>query len=184
MEALSSIKPSSKVFIDGSNVFYTQKKLGWSIDWVKFKDHLTPTRDVLELRYYTGLKNGDEAMTAYLKYLKAIGFTCLTKPLKQIRVDQNTLKANPSTGFIYKANFDVEIAVDISLDKSEANEIILFSGDSDFKYLVDQLKGRNQKVTVVASKKTISWELKLSANEIIYLEDIKDKIIRINKTRR
>ncbi len=27
----------AKVYIDGANVFYTQKKMGWSLDWLKMK---------------------------------------------------------------------------------------------------------------------------------------------------
>jgi len=28
-------KPKAKTYIDGANIFYTQKKLGWSLDWQK-----------------------------------------------------------------------------------------------------------------------------------------------------
>lgn len=32
------MNPKVKIYIDGANVFYTQKKLGWSVDWKKIKD--------------------------------------------------------------------------------------------------------------------------------------------------
>lgn len=172
-------KTKAKVFIDGSNIFYTQKKLGWSLDWSKIKKYLEQEKEILEFRYYTGLKDGDEKMRSYLRYLDAIGFNTQTKPLKKIKVtpDESAFLTS-KTGFIYKANFDVEITADILLDKSEVKEIILFSGDSDFKYLVEKLKSRGQKVIIVASKKTLSWELKLAVSDIMYLEDLKEKIIR------
>ncbi|MCX6722792.1 MAG: NYN domain-containing protein [Candidatus Staskawiczbacteria bacterium] len=80
--------------------------------------------------------------------------------------------------FIYKANFDVEITADILLDKFKVDEIILFSGDSDFVYLIGKMKDSGVKVSVYSSKKTISWELKISGSKIFYFERIKDKIIR------
>ena len=37
------MKPRVKVYIDGANMFYTQKKLGWFVDWKKMKDYLVAT---------------------------------------------------------------------------------------------------------------------------------------------
>ncbi len=34
------MKLKAKVYIDGANMFYTQKKLGWFIDWQKMKKYL------------------------------------------------------------------------------------------------------------------------------------------------
>lgn len=172
-------KPQAKVYIDGSNIFYTQKQIGWSIDWAKAKKILQENYNVLEIRYYTGLKEGDKKMDRYLKYLRTINFTIITKPLKKIKLrnTKNSLKTS-KTPFIYKANFDVEIAVDILLDKSKLTKIILFSGDSDFSYLIKKLKKSGKRVIIFSSRKTLSWELKLVASELHYLEDLKNKIGR------
>lgn len=174
-------KIKAKVYIDGSNVFYTQKKLGWSLDWSKVKSLLDRRKDVVEWRYYVGFKEGDEKMRGYLRYLNAIGFTAVTKPLKKIRTNEVESHPNSQDGFIYKANFDVEMTTDILLDKAKVDEVMLFSGDSDFEYLTQKLKDAGRQVTVYASKKTISWELKLAASEVIYFEEIKDQVIRKNK---
>jgi len=34
------MKPKAKVYIDGANMFYTQKKLEWFLDWKKIKEYL------------------------------------------------------------------------------------------------------------------------------------------------
>ena len=65
------------------------------------------------------------------------------------------------------------------MDKLKIDEVIIFSGDSDFQYLVGKLKNAGLKVIVYSSRKTISWELKLAASEVIYLEDIEGMIKRI-----
>lgn len=174
-------KIKSKAYIDGSNIFYTQKKLGWSLDWSKIKTLVDSQKEVLEWKYYVGLKEGDEKMRGYLKYLNAIGFTAVTKPLKKIRVNDGETHPNSHDGFIYKANFDVEMTADILLDRTKVDEIILFSGDSDFKYLTQKLKDLGRKVTVYASKRTISWELKLVASEVVYFEDIKVQVKKQDK---
>jgi len=161
-----------KIYIDGANMFYSQKKLGWSFDWKKIKNLIETEKETLDWRYYVGVKKDDEGMRKYLKYLNAIGFNAFTKPLKKIRISDGEVK------YIFKANFDVEITADILLDKSKIDEIIIFSGDSDFQYLVGKLKDAGIKVIVYSSRKTISWELKLEASDVIYFEDIKERIKR------
>jgi len=165
-------KPKIKIYIDGANIFYTQKKFGWTLDWKKIKSLIETEKEALDWRYYVGIKKDDEGMRKYLKYLNAIGFNTFTKPLKKIKINDGEIK------YIFKANFDVEITADILLDKSKKDEIIIFSGDSDFQYLVGKLKDTGIKVIVYSSRKTISWELKLEASEVIYFEDIKEKIRR------
>jgi len=176
---MSMNKLKTKIYIDGANVFYTQKKLGWSIDWKKMKGYIEPSREVVEWRYYVGVKEGDEKMQKYLRYLDAIGFNLFTKALKKIRIyDNEILFKTYKTNFIYKSNVDVEITTDILLDKARIGEIIIFTGDSDFRYLVKKLKDVGEKVVIFSSKKTISWELKLEASDVIYLEDIKEHVAR------
>jgi len=60
------------------------------------------------------------------------------------------------------------------LEKDEG----LFSGDSDFRYLIKKLKDLGKKVVIFSSRKTISWEVKLEATKYIYLEEVENQIIR------
>jgi len=173
------MKPRAKVYIDGANMFYTQKKLGWFIDWEKLKDYLKEKWDVLEIRYYTGVKPDDEKMASFLRYLDNIKITPITKPVKIIKISKDhPLKKLYNYSEMYKSNCDVEITTDILLERSAIDEVILFSGDSDFRYLIKKLKDLGKKVIVFSSRKTISWEVKLEASKYFYLEDIKDKIRR------
>jgi uncharacterized LabA/DUF88 family protein len=73
------------------------------------------------------------------------------------------------------------MATDILLDRILVDKIILFSGDSDFNYLVKKLKDLGKYIVVYSSRKMLSWELKLNANQYIFLEDIKNKIERIGQ---
>ena len=171
------MKLKAKVYIDGANVFYTQKKLGWNLGWEKIKGFLEDVKEIINWKYYVGMKTNDEKMQKYLRYLNNIGFDIVTRPLKKIKISGDEIPFKIyKTNHIYKANFDVEIAVDILLDKTKTDEVIIFSGDSDFQYLVKKLKDSGKRVIIFSSRKTISWELKLEASQVIYLEDIKKKI--------
>ena len=173
------MKPKAKVYIDGANMFYTQKKLGWFIDWQKMKKYLKEKWDILGIRYYTGIKPADEKMASFLRYLDNVGITPFTKLIKIIPLSSDhPLKKLYDYSEMYKSNCDVEITTDILLERAEIDEIILFSGDSDFQYLIKKLKDLGKKVIVFSSRRTISWEVKLEASEYIYLEDIKEEIKR------
>jgi len=162
-------KPKARIYIDGANVFYTQKDQGWTIDWVKTIKFLKQRWEVVDIKYYTGLRTNDNKMRSYLKYLDAIGITPITKPLKKIKTNK---------GFIFKSNFDVEMTTDILLERSGIDDIILFTGDSDFHSLVKRLKDFGKKVVVFSSRKMIAWELKLSVSEYIFIEDLQKKITK------
>jgi len=172
-------KPKVKIYIDGANMFYTQKRLGWFIDWKKVKEYIELEKEVIEWKYYVGVKDNDDKMLKYLKYLNIVGFNTITKPLKKIKTHTSeTVTHLKEKDFIYKANFDVEMATDILLERFKLDEIIIFSGDSDFRYLVKKLKDNGLKVVVFSSKKTISWELKIECTKVIYFESIKNQIMR------
>ncbi|HJZ05828.1 MAG TPA: NYN domain-containing protein [Patescibacteria group bacterium] len=162
-------KTTAYVYIDGANMFYTQRKLGWFFDFKKILKHLNKSWKVLHTKYYTGIKTDDPKMSSFLKYLDKVGIVPVTKPLKQIR-DGKVI--------IYKSNFDVEMTVDMLLERSAYDTCILLSGDSDFEALVKKLQDFGKKVVVYSSRKTISWELKLIANSYLFFEDLKKEIKR------
>jgi len=172
-------KPRAKVYIDGANVFYTQRKLGWTIDWERVKGVISEELDALEFRYYTGVKDGDRAMPRYLRYLDRIGFTTITKPLKKIAIgkDHPAWQLHGYT-YVYKANFDVEMTVDILLERGDLDCVVLFSGDSDFADLARRLTDLGKSLVIYSSRKTLSWELKLACQEYRYLEDYREAFER------
>jgi len=172
-------KPKIKVYIDGANIFYTQKDIDFSIDWNKAKKYLEKDYDILEIRYYIGIKKDDEKITNYLKYLDAIHFTVISKPMKVIKINDNHPMARlHNYSEIYKCNFDVEMTADMLLDRSSIDKIILFSGDSDFNYLIKKLYSLGKRVEIFSSRKMLAWELKFSGAKYTFLENLKEKIKR------
>lgn len=178
-----------KVYIDGANMLYTQKKLGWNIDWSKLVDYLKSKWNVAEIKYYTGLKEDDEKMKGFLKYLNHIGIVTVTKSLKIIKIGpEHPLYKIHHYRELHKSNFDVEMTTDILVEllKGKDNndhieQVVLCSGDSDFNYLIKTLKEFNVGTVVAAAKKMLAWELKLAASQLIRIEDLKDEIEKKEK---
>jgi len=162
------------VYIDGANMFYAQKDLGWLFDWVKVKKLIQQKFECNSFRFYTPLKPKEEKQVAQMDRLKKWGFRVFTKTPKMIKGE-------------LKANFDVEISTDIILSLLDGwkGNIVICSGDSDFAYLIRVLKKRfNRKVYIYSTKKFLSWELKYLASECLLLENFKDKIFLKNWEKR
>lgn len=164
------LKGKTAVFIDAANIELSAKDLGFKVDYKKLFNFLNSEIKLVFLGFYTArfeTKNHDD----FLTLLKKNGYKLITKPLKLI-------KSKKEGGHLRKANFDVEIAVDIMKKITTFDNCILFSGDSDFHYLINELK-RTGKFAVVASLKYhVSRELISSANYYLDLRKIKSKIQR------
>jgi uncharacterized LabA/DUF88 family protein len=106
----------------------------------------------------------NKAQCLFLGYLTRAGFQVVVKKTKSIKIGDNQTKK--------KANFDVEIAWDIceSVLCNQCEEVMLFSGDSDFAYILVQLKKMNIKTTVVSLAHSISSELMKMADEYLSLD--------------
>ena len=124
------------------------------------------------LGYYT-VKPETIPQIGFLNSLRRFGYMVSTKPLKIIKGENGTT--------VRKANFDVEIAVE-AMDKITSYDLmILFSGDSDFNFLINKLHAKGKRVIVVSTKHAVSRELLASADEFIDLRDLKTDIARGQK---
>ena len=168
-------KPKTVVFIDGSNMFYLQKKLGWMFDWKKVLLFLKQENTLVKTNYYEAYEDL-QLKTPFFDYLKKSKINVVTKKLKFI--------VEPETGMrSTKGNFDVEITKDIIFSvlekRPKAERVILFSGDSDFASLVNDIKKKFRLDFIVyAGRGNLSWELRIAADKICYLEDLQSEIFR------
>ncbi len=144
--------------------------MGWWIDYAKLKD-LFKDNNLIEIRDYCVRHNTDN-QDKFFTFLKRNNFILITKPLKVIKAE------DISKGDIRKANFDVEIAVDVMEMLDKFDTLVLFSGDSDFDYLLRKLKKKNKNTIVISTKHHISKELINSSDKYIDLKKLKSIIQR------
>lgn len=139
------------VFIDASNILYAQKSLGWRIDYIKLKKYFEKEMSLVHMAFYTGKIGSDEKQQSFLKKISDQGIKIVSKEVKFIR------EADGRT--ITKGNLDVELALDCFVEKENFETLVLFSGDSDFAYLLDVLKKDKKSVIVVSTRNHIAREL-------------------------
>lgn len=164
------------LFIDGANLFSTSKALDFDIDYRKLLEEFKKRGRLMRANYYTALLENEDytPLKPLVDWLDYNGFNVVTKPAKEFTDDQGRRRI--------KGDMDVEMAVDIVHYASHLDHILLFTGDGDFRYAVDQAQRKGARVTVVSSLKArppmISDDLRRQADGFIDLADLKSMVGR------
>ena len=160
------------LFIDGSNLHATARALDMEIDYKSLRNHFAKQSRLIRAFYYTALLEDHEfsPLRPLVDWLDYNGFTLVTKPVKEFTDDQGRRKI--------KGNMDIEIAVDMLNIADQLDHVVLFSGDGDFRRLLEAVQRRGVRVTVVSSNRTkpsmIADELRRQADQYLDLEKLRD----------
>jgi len=159
------------LFIDGANLYATARALDMEIDYKNLKSYFSEKGRLIRAFYYTAIFEDQEysPLRPLVDWLDYNGFTLVTKPVKEFTDEHGRRKI--------KGNMDIEIAVDM-LNISEAlDHVVLFSGDGDFRRLLEAVQRRGVRVTVVSSHSTqpsmIADELRRQADQFVDLKDLR-----------
>jgi uncharacterized LabA/DUF88 family protein len=154
-----TVSNSDKIalFIDGANLHATARALGFDIDYKRLLAEFRGRGTVLRAFYYTPIIEDIEysSIRPLLDWLDFNGYTVVTKAAKEY-VDAGGRRK-------VKGNMHVELAVDAMELAGHVDQIVLFSGDGDFRPLVEAMQRRGVRVTVVS---TISSEPPMIADEL------------------
>ena len=164
------LKGKVLVVIDAANLESAVKSLGWWIDYIKLRE-LFDKDKLIEIRNYCVQHNTDN-QNSFFTFLKKNGYKLITKPLKIIKAPEI------EKGDLRKANFDVEITFDIIEMIGQFDTLVLFSGDSDFDYLIRRLRAKEKKVIVISTKYHISKELIENSSKYIDIKRMRSLIER------
>ena len=151
------------LFIDGANLYATAKTLGFDIDYKKLLREFQGRGTLLRAFYYTAIIEDQEysSIRPLIDWLDYNGYTVVTKATKEF-IDQTGRRK-------IKGNMDIELAVDAMELAEHVDEMILFSGDGDFRSLVEAVQRRGVRVTVIS---TISTQPPMIADELRRQADV------------
>ncbi len=170
--------PTERValFIDGANLYATAKALGFDIDYRRLLTLFRGKGQLVRALYYTALVDDQEysSIRPLIDWLDYNGYTMVTKPTKEFTDSSGRRKI--------KGNMDIELAVDAMELADHLDHIVLFSGDGDFRSLVEALQHKGKRVSVVSSLATtppmVADELRRQADQFVDLADLQDEVGR------
>ena len=139
------------VFIDAANIYYSQRTLGWKIDYAKLMAYFASQCRLKEARFYTA-QMGDSVAESWLHgKIANCGYVVISKKAKDIRISGGRI--------VRKGNLDAELIIDALNNAARYDTCILMSGDGDFEPLVRDLRRKGKGVLVLSTKKHVSREL-------------------------
>ncbi|MCP5081740.1 MAG: NYN domain-containing protein [Alphaproteobacteria bacterium] len=176
--------PTERVglFIDGANLYATARSLNFDIDYRKLLDYFRGQAKLIRANYYTAMMEDADysPIRPLVDWLDYNGFSVVTKPTKEFTDSAGRRKI--------KGNMDIEIAVDIMELASELDHVVLFSGDGDFRRLVEAIQRKGLRVTVVSTLKTkppmVADDLRRQTDVFVEIMSLSDQIGRAGGQRK
>lgn len=164
------------LFIDGANLYAAARAVGLEIDFRKLLKEFQQRGRLIRAAYYTAIVESDEysPIRPLVDWLAYNGFSVVRKPAREFTDREGRKRV--------RGNMDIEITVDMLEAASWADHIVLFSGNGDFRRLVEAVKAKGVRVSVVstmnATPPMIGDELRREADTFIELEDLGELIAR------
>jgi len=164
------------LFIDGANLYAAAKSLSFDIDYKRLLALFRSKAQLVRALYYTALVEDQEysSIRPLIDWLDYNGYTMVTKPTKEF-IDATGRRK-------IKGNMDIELAVDAMELADHLDHLVLFSGDGDFRSLVEALQHKGKRVSVVSTLATnppmVADELRRQADQFIDLANLENEIGR------
>lgn len=167
------------VFIDGANLYSAARGLMFDIDYKKLLEFFQSKCRLIRATYYTALLDDQEysPIRPLVDWLDYNGYSMVTKPAKEFTDSMGRRKI--------KGNVDIELAVDMMEMANRIDHAVLFSGDGDFRSLVEAVQRRGVRVTVVSTMRSptpmVADELRRQADTFVDLVDLAPGIARAQR---
>ena len=164
------------LFIDGANLYAASKSLSFDIDYKRLLALFRAKGQLVRALYYTALADDQEysSIRPLIDWLDYNGYTMVTKPTKEFVDAAGRRKI--------KGNMDIELAVDAMELAEHLDHLVIFSGDGDFRSLVEALQHKGKRVSVISTLTTnppmVADELRRQADQFIELTDLQHEISR------
>lgn len=164
------------LFIDGANLYASAKSLGFDIDYKRLLKEFQAKGRLIRAFYYTALVDDAEysSIRPLVDWLDYNGYSVVTKPTKEFVDSTGRRKV--------KGNMDIELAVTAMEMANYIDSMVLFSGDGDFRSLVEAVQRKGVRVSVVSTVSTqpamVADELRRQSDEFIDLVTLMPRIGR------
>ncbi len=158
------------LFIDGVALYQTARALAFDIDYRRLLGAFGAKARLVRALYYTVLPEDQEysPIRPLIDWLDYNGFSVVTRPARDATDAVGRRKP--------RASMEVDMAVDMMELGETLDHVVLFSGDGDFRRLVEALQRRGLRVSVVSTLRAngamVADELRRQADQFIDLADL------------
>jgi uncharacterized LabA/DUF88 family protein len=152
-------KPPQKgnyAFIDSQNLNLGVQKIGWKMDWKKFRVWLQEKYGVTHAFMFIGYMAENESL---YELMHDHGYLIVLKPTLEIKPDQNDQEHKDDKPTV-KGNIDADLVLYAMKEYRNYNKAVIVSGDGDFFGLVEYLAQQHKLLKILTPNQRYSTLLK------------------------
>ena len=170
-----SAESNNFAFIDSQNLNLGTQRMGWKMDWRKFRKFLADKYDVTQAYMFIGYMSENESL---YEYMHELGFLVVLKPTLDITSkssgDQDKKDDKDTKDKTVKGNVDAELVLYAMKELPNYDQAIIVSGDGDFFSLAEYLAEQGKLANIL----TPNWQYSS------LLKPFESKIVRLDQKRR
>lgn len=173
-------QPNNYAFIDSQNLNLGTQRMGWKMDWRKFREYLRKTHNVTHAYMFIGYMS--ENVQLY-EYMHDLGFLVVLKPTVDMlaaapegKADKEAKVGDEKEKTTVKGNVDADLVLYAMKELPNYDKAIIVSGDGDFLGLVEYLDQQGKLANVLAPNWQYSSLFKSYESKIIRLDQLRRQL--------
>ena len=191
-----SKQPNNYAFIDSQNLNLGTQRMGWKLDWRKFRKLLRDKYNVSQAYMFIGYMSENEAL---YEYMHELGFLVVLKPTIDVSPKQNTEadqdgkdaktkdsddKDKEKDRPTIKGNVDAELVLYAMKELKNYDKAIIVSGDGDFFSLAEYLEEQGKLDHILTPNWQYSSLLKVFDQKIVRLDQMRRQLTYHDRKRK
>jgi uncharacterized LabA/DUF88 family protein len=170
-------KLANYAFIDSQNLNLGTQKMGWKMDWKKFREWLKTEYNVEKAFMFIGYMPDYEKL---YDQLHSQGYLVVLKPtLEMFQTEEGKKeedKKPPEEKKAVKGNIDADLVLHVMKELKNYDKAVIVSGDGDFYTLLEFLDQRNKLLHLMTPNWQYSSLLKAFEKYIIRLDQKRSEL--------
>lgn len=147
-------------FIDSQNLNLGVQKIGWKMDWRKFRQWLADKYGVTHAYMFIGYMAENEAL---YEQMHELGYLIVLKPTTEIKppeVEGQTEAEKEAQKPTVKGNIDADLVLHAMKEYPNYDKAVIVSGDGDFLGLIEYLVAQHKLLKLLVPNRRYSTLLK------------------------
>ena len=175
-------QPNNYAFIDSQNLNLGTQRMGWKMDWRKFREYLRQTHGVSRAFMFIGYMSENEQL---YEYMHDLGFLVVLKPTVDVTPAPDAKEDKDGKGGktgkdkekpAVKGNVDADLVLYAMKELPNYDQAIIVSGDGDFLGLVEYLKEQGKLANILTPNWQYSSLFKPYEPQIVRLDQLRRKL--------
>ncbi len=172
MAIINKKAKSNYAFIDSQNLNLGTQRMGWKVDWRKFREYLRKEYNVSHAYMFIGYMSENEQL---YEYMHELGYLVVLKPTVDVTPSENDQKKDKEKPAI-KGNVDADLVLHAMKELSNYDKAVIVSGDGDFLGLVEYLQEQGKLANILTPNWQYSSLFKPYEESIVRLDQLRREL--------